>query len=66
MTSRLTALTLGALLAITACSDPHRKTGQQIVVIGIDGMDWDYTQEMIAAGNRIRHAQVSNVTGSER
>ncbi|MCZ6507964.1 MAG: alkaline phosphatase family protein, partial [Acidobacteria bacterium] len=50
MTSRLTALTLGALLAIIACSDGHRKTGQQIVVIGIDGMDWDYTQEMIAAG----------------
>jgi len=40
-----------ALLALLAgCGDNHRVTGKRLIVIGIDGMDWGYTQEMIAAG----------------
>jgi predicted AlkP superfamily phosphohydrolase/phosphomutase len=42
---------LGALLlAAMACGGSHAKTGKQLVVIGVDGMDWTYTQELIAAG----------------
>lgn len=52
MTSRLIAIALGlaALVSLAACSDGHRETGKKIIVIGVDGMDWDFTQEMIAAG----------------
>lgn len=48
------ACSLAVLALIAGCGGGHRQTGnstgQQLVVIGIDGMDWAYTQEMIAAG----------------
>jgi len=48
---RLTSL-LGALALLGAlgCGSGYEKTGKQVVVIGIDGMDWNYTQELIEAG----------------
>ncbi len=39
-----------ALLVASGCGGRYEKTGKQVVVIGIDGMDWNYTQELIAAG----------------
>ncbi|MDH3404418.1 MAG: alkaline phosphatase family protein [Acidobacteriota bacterium] len=54
---RARAATLGrrillaaACAAMLACGGGHRETGQQLVVLGFDGMDWTYTQELIAAG----------------
>ncbi len=52
MTRRIgiAALLLAALVGLGGCSDGHRVTGKQVVVIGVDGMDWNYTQQMIADG----------------
>lgn len=41
---------LTCLVLLAACGGGYETTGKQLVVIGVDGMDWNYTQELIAAG----------------
>ena len=44
----LLALTVAAALA--GCGNDPVETGKAVVVIGIDGMDWEFTQKMMAEG----------------
>lgn len=43
------AVTLAAAL-LAGCQAGPAPTGKRLLVIGFDGMDWDLTQELIAAG----------------
>ncbi len=51
-------LLVAALLTVGGCGRAHRETGKQLVVIGIDGMDWDYAQRMISKGRMPALAQL--------
>ncbi len=45
----LTSIAIAAV-AVGGCAERRAPTGRQVVVIGIDGMDWNVTQRMIAEG----------------
>ena len=61
--TRRLCIALVAVLALTAgaagCGSRHVKTGRRVIVLGVDGMDYDLVRDLIARGRLPHFAQLA-------
>ena len=65
--TRVRSIALVAVLALTAgafaCGPRHTKTGRRVIVLGVDGMDYDLVRDLMARGRLPHLAQLAQSGG---